>query len=65
LGIVGILVNMAFNMGIHGLMGFRNNLRLIEAGRWKDAAKEMLNSKWATQVGEPLMHRVGRRLGLF
>jgi lysozyme len=27
-----VLVNMSFNMGIHGLMGFKNTLGLIQAG---------------------------------
>jgi lysozyme len=47
----GVLVNMAFNLGIHGLLGFKNTLRMIETGRYNDAADNMLQSKWATQVG--------------
>jgi len=47
----GVLRNMCFNMGIHGLLGFRQTLALIQQGKYAEAAEEMLNSKWATQVG--------------
>lgn len=45
------LANMAFNMGIHGLLDFRDMLAAIRAGDFDTAAKQCLNSKWATQVG--------------
>jgi lysozyme len=47
----GALINMAFNMGIHGLMGFRNTLAMIHAGDYEKASEEMLQSKWAEQIG--------------
>lgn len=46
-----VLVNMCFNLGFGGLKGFRNTLNLIRARRYKEAAEDMLNSKWARQVG--------------
>lgn len=46
-----VLVNMAFNLGVGGLLGFRNTLRAVREGRWEDAAEGMLQSKWARQVG--------------
>jgi lysozyme len=46
------LLNMAFNMGVPRLLGFKNALALLEAGRWDAAAAEFLNSKWAGQVGD-------------
>lgn len=46
----GVLVNMAFQMGVAGLLGFKNTLAMIEAGKYQDAAKAMLQSKWATQT---------------
>jgi len=45
-----VMVNMAFNLGTAGLLGFRNTLKPVEAGRYDLAAKGMLASKWATQV---------------
>lgn len=47
-----VLVNMAFNLGIAGLLGFKNTLAMVESGNYVGAAKGMLASKWATQVGE-------------
>ena len=47
----GALLNMAFNLGIAGLLGFKNTLKLIEAGKYEAAEMNMLRSKWATQVG--------------
>lgn len=46
-----VLLNMAFNMGIKGLLTFKNTLRLIEAGDYFKAAENMLLSKWKTDVG--------------
>lgn len=47
----GVLLNMAFNLGIDGLLAFKNTLSLVGAGKYKEASVEMLKSKWATQVG--------------
>lgn len=46
-----VLVNMAFNMGYSRLSGFRMMLAAVGASNWDEAAAQMLNSKWATQVG--------------
>lgn len=46
----GVLINMAFQMGVAGLLGFKNTLAMVESGRYRDAAKGMLQSKWATQT---------------
>lgn len=48
----GVLQNMAFQMGIDGLMRFRNTLTMIEQGEYSKAADEMLNSEWARQTPE-------------
>jgi lysozyme len=45
-----VLINMCFNLGIHGLLGFKNTLARIKAGLYKEAAQNMLLSKWASQV---------------
>lgn len=47
-----VLVNMMFNMGAPRLLGFKKFLKYGEAGRWDAAAAEMLDSKWAEQVGD-------------
>lgn len=46
-----VLVNMALNLGYQRLGGFKNFLADVNSSDFEDAAKEMLNSKWATQVG--------------
>ena len=46
----GVLLNMAFQLGVAGLMGFKNTLAKIEAGDYEGAAENMLQSKWATQT---------------
>lgn len=46
----GALINMAFQMGVAGLLAFKNTLAMIQAGKYQDAAKAMLQSKWATQT---------------
>lgn len=46
----GVLLNMAFQMGVDGLLAFKNTLATIESGDYQKAAGEMLNSKWAKQT---------------
>lgn len=47
-----VLVNMTFNMGFNGLEQFTKMLEAAAQGNWDEAATEMLDSKWATQVGD-------------
>jgi lysozyme len=49
---LAVMVNMAFNMGIEGLAEFQRMLAAVEAGDYDIAAMEMLDSVWATQVGD-------------
>lgn len=46
-----VLQNMVFNMGISRLKGFKKTIAYIAAGHYELAADEMLDSKWARQVG--------------
>lgn len=45
-----VLENMAFNLGIAGLLGFKNTLEFVRTGQYAKAADGMLASKWAKQV---------------
>ena len=45
-----VLLNMSFQLGVAGLMGFKNTLAKIEAGDYEGASNSMLQSKWATQT---------------
>lgn len=46
------VLNMAFNLGVGGLLDFVNFLADLQAQNWKGAALELRSSKWAGQVGE-------------
>jgi len=46
-----VLLNMAFNLGIDGLRGFKLTLAYVRGGHYELAAGEMLKSLWAKQVG--------------
>ena len=46
-----VLLDMSFNLGIVGLLGFKNTLATIQAGDYQRAAAMMLDSRWAKQVG--------------
>lgn len=47
----GVLLNMAFNLGVFGLLGFKRFLYFVQWDEYKTAAAEMVNSKWYQQVG--------------
>lgn len=44
-----VVCNMAFNLGYTRLKGFEKTLLAIHEERWEDAAREMLDSKWARE----------------
>ena len=46
-----VLINMCFNLGINGLLCFKNTLAMINAHRFADAAAGMAASLWHRQVG--------------
>lgn len=46
------LIDMCFNLGVQGFLNFKNMILALEAKDYERAAQEMLNSKWAEQVGE-------------
>lgn len=45
-----VLLGMAFQMGINGLLGFKNTLAMVKSGNYAGAANGMLNSLWAKQT---------------
>jgi len=46
-----VLMDMCFNLGIEGLLGFKKFLRALHEGNYLEAADEMVESKWYHQVG--------------
>jgi len=47
-----VIADMAFNLGVPRLRGFAKMWLAIERGDYNAAAEEMLDSKWARQVGQ-------------
>lgn len=45
-----VLVNMAYQLGVSGLLKFKKTLKAFEMRMWSDASKEMLDSLWARQT---------------
>ena len=45
-----VLANMAFQLGVNGLLKFKNTIAFIKAGAYDKAADGMLKSLWARQT---------------
>jgi len=46
-----VIISMAFNLGAAGVAGFKKMWAAIDREDFDAAAREMLDSKWARQVG--------------
>lgn len=46
-----IVLDLVFNLGINSWMSFRKTRAYMELGEWEKAGDELLNSKYAQQVG--------------
>lgn len=46
-----VIVNMCFNMGAPRLGQFKKFIAGVNSGDWNTAAVEMMDSRWAKQVG--------------
>ncbi|MCG7904624.1 MAG: lysozyme [Candidatus Thiodiazotropha weberae] len=55
-----VFINMAFNLGITRFMGFKRMLDAAEIGDYEMVPVEMMDSKWARQVG-PRAERLARQ----
>lgn len=47
-----VIANMCFNLGIGGLLGFKNTLAAMQRGSYAVAAAGMKASAWYRQVGQ-------------
>lgn len=45
-----ILYNMVYQMGVKGVLNFKNMIKALEAKDYNRAGDEMLDSKWAKQT---------------
>jgi len=46
-----VVTNMVFNLGMTGFTKFKKTIAAIEDGDFDKAAEEMVDSRWASQVG--------------
>lgn len=49
---MAVLINMAYQLGLDGLLKFKKALRAMEDERWPTAALEMRDSRWHSQTPE-------------
>jgi lysozyme len=47
-----VLINMGYNLGVPGLMKFKQTLALIQLHKYVETSDRMLQSLWARQVGD-------------
>ena len=58
---LGVLINMAFNLGTQGLLGFKKMLKAIQAKDWQKAALECADPNYVKDVGARA-YRLARQL---
>lgn len=46
------VLDMIFNLGLRGLLGFKKMVKALQVQDYARATHEMLDSKWAGQVGD-------------
>ena len=56
-----VLIGMAFQMGLRGLLGFKRMLSAAEDGQYFEAAAQMIESTWARQTPERA-HRLATQM---
>ena len=42
-------IDMMFQLGLGGFCGFKNMIKYAKAGNWKEAARELMDSKYARE----------------
>ncbi|WP_163836887.1 glycoside hydrolase family protein [Spartinivicinus ruber] len=57
-----VLISMAYQMGISGLLKFRKALKAIADQRWSDGKTEMLDSRWARQTKKRALRHANQML---
>lgn len=56
------LIELVFNMGPGRVQGFKKMLEAIRRQDWEEAAAELLDSKWRTDVGPTRSNRIAKQL---
>ena len=45
-----VVCEMVYQMGLNGVLGFKNTLNFLKNGEYKNASENMMKSKWASQT---------------
>jgi lysozyme len=56
-----VVVDMVFNLGISRFLNFKNAINAMQEQDWDEAAAQMLDSRWADQVGQR-SHRLAKAM---
>ena len=57
-----VLIELAFNMGVNGLLEFKETLNLIQNKKYSQACAALQDSKWSHQVGKERVENICKRL---
>lgn len=57
-----VIIELCFNIGIHGVLEFQNTIKSLEQKDWESASNNLLNSEWANEVGEIRSQNMAKRL---
>ena len=57
-GVQRAVINMAYNMGVPRLLGFRDMLAAIKSDDYAEAARQAQNSKWDHEVSKDRVERI-------
>lgn len=57
-----VMVELAFNIGVSGILGFKKMVEALSNKNYKLATKELLDSQWQKQVGEKRSRDMAYRL---
>lgn len=58
----GVITNLAYNIGLAGVLSFRHMIAAIQARNWPQARAELLSSKWATEIQPSRRDRLAQQL---
>tara|TARA_R100001480_G_scaffold103214_1_gene106289 strand:- start:143 stop:589 length:447 start_codon:yes stop_codon:yes gene_type:complete len=58
-----VAIDMSFQMGLQGFLGFRKTIALMKLGMWLEASEEIINSKYYTQTPSRCLYN-SRQLSL-
>ena len=60
--VANVLENMAYQMGVSGLLKFKNTLGYLERGEYTNASYEMLDSEWWRKDSPERAERLSARI---